>query len=278
MTWLDSTGVVTWRMAESATQQESIGIQFARSDERRMLLRRAAALGHAVLSPPQMHSNRAATVLMAAPMSTNARKLDGYLVVELVPGDLAAETLPEEFDQLYGFIVRDGRLAIASHASAEVLSNAASAVTFGFLARGRPWQIAVYPTNRTLSEYSSPLPTTFLVAALICAGLAARIVWATQVAEEQAGKLARTVQSLDAENEARRHAESIRDDNAELLQVQAAELAIQYRELQSTTEVLAAQRDELRQAHEFSAALVRSTVTRWWHSTSRGVSTPGTPR
>ena len=260
LTWLDSAGFVTWRMAETATNEEVVGGQFARSDVRRSLLRRAERVGHAVISTPQMHSDRSATVLMAAPMSTNTRHLDGYLVAELVPERLIAETLPEEFDQLYGYVLRDGRLALASHASPEALNNAGAAVVLGFIARGRPWQLAVYPTSRTIAEYSSPLPTTFLLAALICAALAARIVWAAQVAEEQSEELARTVDSLDAENEARQRAESIRDDNAELLQVQAAELAIQYRELQNTTEVLAAQRDELRQAHEFGAALVRSTV------------------
>lgn len=260
LTWLDSSGIVTWRMAETATHEEAVGVQFARTDARRLLLRRAAAMGRAVLSPPIVHSNRSATVLMVAPMSTNTRTLDGYLVVELVPERLIAETLPAEFDQLYGYVLRDGKLALASRATPEALSNAASAVNYGFLTRGRAWQVSVYPTDRTIAEYSSPLPTTFLLAALVCAALAARIVWAAQVAEEQAEKLARMIHSLDAENEARRQAESIRDDNAELLQVQAAELAIQYRELQNTTEVLAAQRDELRQAHEFSAALVRSTV------------------
>ena len=260
LTWLDSAGVVTWRMAESATGDEAVGVPFARSEARRLLLRRAAANGHAVISPPQMHSNRSATVYMAAPMSTNAGKLDGYLIIELVPERLIAENLPDEFDQLYGYVLRDGRLGIAARATPEAMSNAASAVTLAFVARGRLWRLALYPSARTIAEYSSPLPTTFLFAALICAALAARIVWAAQVAEEQSAKLALTVDSLDAENEARRMAESIRDDNAELLQVQAAELAIQYRELQNTTDVLAAQRDELRQAHEFSAALVRSTV------------------
>ena len=260
LTWLDSAGVVTWRMAETATDDERVGTQFARTNVRRLLLRRAAAMGHAVTSSPHLHSGRSATVLMAAPMATNTRKLDGYLIVELVPERLIGETLSEEFDRLYGYVLRDGRIALASRASSEALNNAASAVSLGFIANGRAWQLAVYPTNRTIAEYSSPLPTTFLLAALICAALAARIVWAAQVAKEQSEQLARTIDSLDAENEARRQAESIRDDNAELLQVQAAELAIQYRELQSTTEVLAAQRDELRQAHEFSAALVRSTV------------------
>ena len=260
LTWLDSAGLVTWRMAEIATGDEAIGRQFARSEPRRKLLRRAAAHGHAVMSSPQMHSDRSATVLMAAPMSTNARRLDGYLVVELVPERLIAETMPDGFDRLYGYILREGRLALAARATPEALSNAASAVALGFVAGDRAWQLALYPTDRSIGEYSSPLPTTFLVAALICAALAARIVWAAQVTEEQSEKLAQTIESLDAENEARRRAESIRDDNADLLQVQAAELAIQYRELQSTTEVLAGQRDELRQAHEFSAALVRSTV------------------
>ena len=43
-----------------------------------------------------------------------------------------------------------------------------------------------------------------------------------------------------------------------MLSVQAAELEIQYSELQTTAAVLADQRDELGRAQEFSAALVRS--------------------
>jgi PAS domain S-box-containing protein len=260
LTWLDSAGVVRWRMAETATHDEEIGGQFARTELRRHLLREARTADNALISPPQLHSNRSASVFMAAPLWNSLGALDGYLIVELVPERLMAEILPQDFDRRYGYVVSDGRLNIASHGDEDALGNIGSLVTLPVEARRREWQLSLYPTSGTLTDYSSPLPTTFLVAAFICAVLAARIVWAAQVAEEQSEKLALTVDSLDAENEARRQAESIRDDNAELLQVQAAELAIQYRELQSTADVLAAQRDALRQAHEFSAALVRSTV------------------
>ncbi len=260
LTWLDTAGIVTWRMAETATGDEVVGQQFARSVARGELLRRARDVGHAVISAPQMHADRNATVFMAAPMTKNSRALDGYLIVELIPERLIAETLPADFDQQYGYALRDAHLTLAARASQEALSHDDAAASLGLVALGREWQLSVYPTNRTIAEYSSLLPTTFLIAALICAALAARIVWAAQVAAEQAATLAQTVESLDAENEARRQAESLRDDNAGLLQVQAAELAIQYRELQSTTDVLAAQADELRRAHEFGAALVRSTV------------------
>ena len=260
VTWLDSLGLVTWRMAETATAEETIGGQFSHSAMRVELLRYARLVGHVVVSSPQVHADRSTTVLMAAPTRANNGALDGYVVVEIVPERLIAEGLTQDFYDRYGYVLRDGRLALATHADAEALANGASVATRPVMARGRDWQLLVYPTPRTVGEYSSPLPTTFLIAALLCAALAARIVWAAQIAAEQSETLARTVNSLDAENEARRQAESLRDDNAELLQVQAAELAIQYRELQHTTEVLEAQRDELRRAHEFSAALVRSTV------------------
>ncbi|CAN5461587.1 hypothetical protein BH09GEM1_BH09GEM1_08000 [soil metagenome] len=260
LTWLDSAGVVTWRMAETATTDEAIGAWFPRSAARQELLRQAREVGHGVISVPQMHADRSPTVLMAAPVAKSGGGLDGYLIVELIPERLIAGSSFEDFDRLYRYALRDGRLTLAARASPEAESNAAYGTTLALDARGRDWQLAVYPTSRTIAEYSSPLPTIFLIAALICAALAARIVWAAQVAAEQSETLARTVDSLDTENEARRHAESLRDDNAGLLQVQAAELAIQYRELQSTTDVLAAQADELRQAHEFGAALVRSTV------------------
>jgi PAS domain S-box-containing protein len=260
LSWLDSNGVISWQMAEAATGDEAVGKQFARSAAQRELLRHARTVGHAVISAPQMHTARSTTVLVAAPVAKNSGALDGYLVVEVIPERLIAEILPEDFDQLYGYALRDGGLMLSAHASHEGRADGAASATIGVVARGRPWQLSVYPANRTIAENSSLLPTTFLIAALICAALAARIVWAAQVAEEQSVKLAQTVDSLDAENEARRHAEVIRDDNAGLLQVQAAELAIQYRELQSSTDVLAAQRDELGHAHEFSAALVRSTV------------------
>ena len=258
LTWLDSVGTVTWRMAETASGDEVIGGKFARTDSRGELLRLARAAGHAVLSAPQLHGDRSATVLMAAPMAKNNETLEGFLIVELIPERM--ETLAGDYDQRYGYALRDGSQVLASHAMREAVSSDAPPATLNVVTRGREWQLSVYPTNRTVGEFSSLLPTTFLLAALICAGLAARIVWAAQVSAEQSATLARTVESLDAENEARRTAESLRDDNAELMQVQAAELAIQYRELQMSTDVLAAKADELRQAHEFSAALVRSTV------------------
>ena len=260
LTWLDSVGVVTWRMAETATNDDVIGDDFLRTPLRRALMREARTIGHAVISAPIMHHGRSATVYVAAPTSKSSGALSGYLVAELIPERLVVETLPEHFDQLYGYSLRDARLVLASHVQGEERKNAESAAMIRLDARGRHWQLAVFPTDRTVAEYSTPLPTTFLIAAVFFAALAARIVWAAQVAAEQSRELARTVGSLDAENDARRQAESLRDDNAELLQVQAAELAIQYRELQSTTDVLAAQRDELSRAHEFSAALVRSTV------------------
>ncbi|MDQ2664376.1 MAG: PAS domain-containing sensor histidine kinase [Gemmatimonadota bacterium] len=260
ITWLDSLGVVTWRMAETSTADESIGVAFSRTPIREALLRTAREAGRAVISAPILHHGRSATVYMVAPTSRSSGVLSGYLVVDLIPERVALETLPEHFGDVYGYTLRDAGLTLAAQVGGEALTNAASAATVGLDARGRQWKLAVFPTDRTVAEYSSPLPTTFLIAALICAALAARIVWAAQIAAEQSRTLASTVKSLDAENEARRQAESLRDDNAELLQVQAAELAIQYRELQVTTDVLAAQRDELRLAQEFSAALVRSTV------------------
>ncbi len=260
ITWLDSVGVVTWRMAETAANDEVIGSEFSRTPMRRDLLREARDVGHAVISEPIMHHGRSATVYMAAPTSKSGGELSGYVIAELIPESVVTETLPEHFDDVYGYTLRDAGFTLASHVKGEELTNAESAAMITVDARGRQWQLAVFPTDRTVAEYASPLPTTFLIAALFCAALAARIVWAAQIAAEQSETLARTVGSLDAENEARRRAESLRDDNADLLQVQAAELAIQYRELQSTTDVLAAQRDELSRAHEFSAALVRSTV------------------
>ena len=260
LTWLDSLGVVTWRMAETATGDEVVGGRFARSAERDELLRRARESGRAVISAPQVYGDRSATVLMAAPLATNSKTPDGYLIVELIPERLVAETLREDFGQRYGYALRDGRQTLVGPVVRDGLSNDAVPETLTLGVRGREWQLSVYPTKGTIGEFSSLLPTTFLFAALICAGLAARIVWAAQVSAEQSATLARTVNSLDAENEARRQAESLRDDNAALLQVQATELAIQYKELQVSTDVLAAKADELRQAQEFSAALVRSTV------------------
>jgi PAS domain S-box-containing protein len=111
-----------------------------------------------------------------------------------------------------------------------------------------------------LDEFSSALPTSFLLAAVLRALLVAWLVRSVQLAAEQSATLKRTVADLDDENAARCEAELLRDAHAKTLQVQAAELELHVNQLQTTALALAHQRDELGRAQEFSAALVRSTV------------------
>ena len=260
ITWLDSTGTVTWRTAERASDEDAVGTRFARAPLLVSLLRAARGRGRAIVSPPSAGERREQSVFIVSPASPTDGARSGFLVVELIPARLLGDVLPEEFAQLYGFTLKDAGVTLAGHVGADDPAISRWAATVPVDVRGRRWQLTVVPTQRTLDELSSAVPTTFLLAALACALFAGWIVRSAQVAAEQSVKLARTVVDLAGENEARREAELLRDEHAEMLQVQSAELEIQYRELQTSATELADQHDELGREQEFSAALMRSTV------------------
>ena len=259
ITWLDSTGIVTWRMAEHGDATDPVGTNFRRIPSREALLRGSRDRNRAVVSAPLLHLEREPSVFIAAPVLGKDDATAGYLVFEIVPERLLAEALPLDFAALYRYSLTDARRPLVGRSGSDQ-GDLEDAVTVGIDARDRQWKLTVAPTDRTLAEFSSALPLIFLLTGLLCAALAARIVRSAQVAAEQSRKLARTVADLAAQNEARREAEILREDQSDMLQVQAVELEIQYSELQTTAKELAHQRDSLDSAQKFSAALVRSTV------------------
>jgi len=261
ITWLDSAGTVTWSIAEPASNDEAVGTRFARAPLLASLLREARSSGLAVVSAPAAADPRQEpSVFIVSPASHADRATGGHLVVELIPERLLGNVLPEEFAQLYGYTIHDDSVTLAGHLISNDPAITRWTTTAPIDVRGRRWGLTLVPTQRTLDESSSALPNVFLFAALACALFAGWIVRSAQVAAEQSVKLARTVVDLAGENEARREAELLRDENAEMLQVQSAELEIQYRELQTSATELADQHDELGREQEFSAALMRSTV------------------
>ncbi len=260
ITWLDSAGAATWRMAEHARGEGGIGNASEATPLRASLLVQARARGRAIVSRPVGGSGGEPSVLIATPIPEIDGGVRGGLLMELVPARMMADVLPDEFALLYSYALEDAGVLLTGAAlpsDGRLTSSAASVVLD---VRGRHWRLTVTPTHQTLDELSSALPTTFLIAWLGCALLAGWIVRAAQVAAEQSGTLARTVADLAAENEARREAELLVDDHTEMLKVQASELGIQYAELQATATELEGQRDAIARAQEFSAALVRSTV------------------
>jgi PAS domain S-box-containing protein len=260
ISWLDSAGAVTWRMAESEGVDDAVGTQFVRTRQRASLLRDAREHGHAVVSAPSVREGTTASVFIVSPTVRAGGASSGYLVFELVPERLLSDVVPPDFSELYGYTLMDGHTTLARHVADDDPDISHSAATVPVDVRGRQWRLTVVPTQRMLDEFSSTLPATFLLAALVRAFLAAFLVRLVQLAAERSEKLKRTVAELDAENLARQDAELLRDAHAEKLEVQAAELELQFNQLQSTALALAGQRDELSRAQEFSAALVRSTV------------------
>ena len=260
ITWLDSAGAVTWRMAESASDDERVGTSFGRTPIRAALLRAVGVRGRAVVSAAVAHEGRDATAFVVSSASRTGSTPNAYLVVELIPARILADVLPEEIPQRYRYLLRDDRVLLAGRATDDDSVGTWRGASSSIDVRDRTWRLTVIPTQVTLDEFASALPTTFLFAAIACALLAGWMVRSAQIAAEQSLELARTLAELAAGNEARRAAEMRRDEHADMLSVQAAELEIQYSELQTTATVLADQRDELGRAQEFSAALVRSTV------------------
>ena len=260
ITWLDSTGAATWRMAEHSGGEGGIGDAVVATPLRASLLVQARARGRAIVSPPVGGSGGEPSVLIATTTPEVDNRLPGGLFMELVPARMMAYEMPDEFALLYSYAVEDAGVVLAGGRLASEGRLERSAASVVLEVRSRHWRLTVTPTQRTLDEHSSALPATFLIAGLACALLAGWIGRAAQVAAEQSGILARTVADLAAENEARREAELLVDEHTEMLKVQAAELGIQYAELQATATELVGQRDEIARAQEFSAALVRSTV------------------
>ena len=259
ITWLDSAGVVTWRMAEVAADEEAVGSMFARTAMRAALLRAAIVRGRAVVSAAVAHEGREASVFVVSSALRTNGSPSAYLVVELIPETILADALPEDVPQLYHYLLHDDRVLLAGRTTA-TQGTARGVAISSIQLRDRTWRLTVIPTQVTLDLFASALPTTFLVVAVICALVAGWIVRSAQIAAEQSLELARTLGELAAGNDARREAETLRDEHADMLSVQAAELEIQYTELQATAVELADQRDELGRAQEFGAALVRSTV------------------
>ncbi|MEO8623639.1 MAG: hypothetical protein ABI625_21350, partial [bacterium] len=260
ITWLDSAGTVVWRMAEHSASNEDVGTRFATTPFRDSLLLQAHGRDRGIVSAAVPRGTDAPSVFIAAATSAANRTASGYFVIELVPQRLLADVLAEEFTQLYGYVLEDAGETLAQGATSDSTSTARWATTVSLDVRGRQWRLTVVPTRRTVAEFSSALPSIFLVVALACALFTGWIVRAVQIAAEQSKRLARTVADLAAENDARRLAEKLLDEHTDMLQVQAHELEIQYEELQVTATKLVGQRDELSRAQEFSAALVRSTV------------------
>jgi PAS domain S-box-containing protein len=259
ITRLDSTGSVTWRIADGADNGIAIGSRFAKTPLRESLLHEARRRGRAVVSAPVANTRKEPSLFIASPTSHSDGTSSGYLVVELTPELLLDDAVPEEFAQMYGYAIEDAGVSLG-HSRTDVESVSRFATTVPIAVRGGRWQLTVVPAERTIDESLSAVPIAFLLAAIACAIIAGWIVRSAQIAAEQSETLARTVTDLASENEARREAELLRDEHADMLQVQTAELGLQYSELQSTASELALQRDELRRAQEFSAALVRSTV------------------
>ncbi|MEP6998920.1 MAG: ATP-binding protein [bacterium] len=260
ISWLDSAGTVVWRMAEHSSPTEDVGARFATTPFRDSLLLQARGRDRGIVSSAVPSGADAQSVFIVAATSASNRTASGYFVVELVPERLLADVLPAEFTQLYGYVLEDGDVTLARHATDDGTSTSRWATNVTINVRGRQWRLTVAPTRRTVREFSSSLPTIFLILALACALFTGWIVRTVQIAAEQSRRLARTVADLAAENDARRLAEKLLDEHTDMLQVQAHELEIQYEELQVTATKLVGQRDELSRAQEFSAALVRSTV------------------
>ena len=260
ISWLDSAGAATWRMAEHAGGEGGIGNAFEATPLRASLLVQARARGRAIVSPPVGGNGGEPSILIATPAPEVDGRVHGGLLMELVPARMMADELPEEFAPLYSYALEDTGVMLAGGGVASDGRLASSAASVLLEVRGRHWRLTVTPTHQTVDELTSALPTPFLIAGLACALLAGWIVRSAQVAAEQSGTLARTVADLAAENEARREAELLVDEHTEMLKVQAAELGIQYAELRATATELVGQRDEIARAQEFSAALVRSTV------------------
>ena len=257
---VDSAGTITWQASEHARPEESPGHRFDRNSVRSSLLLDALSHERAIISAPEASTHSPASVFVASRTATAAGVVDGYIIVELKPGILLADVLPDEFAGQFGYQLKAAAAPIGTRGDVDSGESHRWVTTVPVSARGRRWDLTIMPSAQTLEEFSSTLPTTFLFAAFACTIIAALIVRAAQVATEQSETLSLVVAQLAAENEARAQAEAVRDRNGDLLRAQSEEFERQNEQLQSTAAELAQQRDALAREQEFNAALVRSTV------------------
>ena len=190
ITWLDSAGVVTWRMAEHGDEADAAGSNFGRIPARAALLRASRDRARAIISAPVLHVGREPSVLIVAPVPGRDDVPPGYLVLELVPERLLSDALPLDLAALYHFSLEDARRPLLARPMGDDLHDA---VAVEIDARDRRWTLTVAPTAGTVAEFSSALPLIFLLTGLLCAALAARIVRSAQLAAEQSRTLAQTV-------------------------------------------------------------------------------------
>ncbi|MEP6617977.1 MAG: ATP-binding protein [bacterium] len=256
---LDENGTIVWHATSSRSPVDTVGSRFDRDNTRLSILQDARLHDRAVVSAPHVAKGEPSTVFIAS-RTMLAGVHDGFIVAQLEPAVLIADVLPDEFAGQYGYVLKDGTSPLATRGEVDNADARKWAAVVPVDARDRRWQLTITPSAQTMQEFSSGLPTAFLIAALACTLIAAWIVRAAQMAEEQSEKLTRVVTQLAAENEARGLAEALRDQNAELLRAQSAVFERQNEQLHSTAAELAQQRDALAREQEFSAALVRSTV------------------
>ncbi len=257
---LDSAGIVRWRMAEQASDADSVGSHFAGTPRLAALLEAARVRGRAVVSAPVARRTGHPSVLLVDANAPVAGSAPDFIVAEVIPDDMLREFVSGEFLSLYSYSLTDGGVLLAGELDANGTSVEDWDASWPVDVRERHWRVSVAPTQHLLDENSSALPGTFLTVALLCALFTGWVVRAAQMAAAQSAALTAVAMDLAAQVDARREAEVLRDEHADMLGVQTAELALQNRELQSTASALGRQRDELGRAHEFSAALVRSTV------------------
>ena len=255
--WADAAGVVQWLApvsTGSGTRWESDVVGRWGS-----VLHRSIALGRPQATPPvRLDDGTLGTLIVASIVRRGA--LEGYVVGMVSYPALVSDALGTEQTTGFGFRLIDGTFTPYADRHGTHSDVLHWGVRREVLLGGRFLQLEVVPTRDLLSASSSGVPLAFLLLGLSSAVLAAWLARGAQVKREQSRRLARLVNDLAVENEARRDAEILRDEHAEELMSQSEELEQQNAQLHENTLVLEQQRDEMERAQEFRAALVRSTV------------------
>ena len=168
--WMDSAGVVVRETSDSTQLEGSSTVRIAIAPVPASLLAQARSKGHTIISAPIQRTGYAPTVLIASPMYSARGTLQGFAIADIVPSIVLAQLLPHEFTEQYSYSLLEGEeplAALVKPGHEPVFDErAASAVA---RVRGRAWHVRVGPTRQTVAEYSSGVPLTFLIAALVCA-------------------------------------------------------------------------------------------------------------
>ena len=210
----DSASVLRWVGARGAQPFASPGQRLDADTVLATTLRAARLRGTTQVSAPRADGPGPKSVLLVAPVVARERTV-GYVLGALSLARLTDQALHEDIVRDYGFTLHDGPVALAARPRAHLADAARWSVSVPVdSVPGRRWTLTVVPTTEIVAASSSPLSTVFLLGGLFCATLLGWIIHTAQRSREATIHLARTVNELAEENDARRAAEETRDAHA----------------------------------------------------------------